>query len=76
MHTRDWLRVGQLPGEVKVNMAVDMTNTCLRVCAEGIRAQFPEISEGELLEWLRERLDWASVGRRAEEVRYLSVGCD
>lgn len=61
--------VGRLPGEVKVNIAVDMTNTCLRVCAEGIRAQFPEISEGELLERLRERLDWAKrwqKGRRSK----------
>ncbi len=51
-------RVGRLPSEVKVLMAVEMTEAVVGVCAEGIRAQFPGISEQEVLEKLRERLDW------------------
>ena len=50
-----------MPGEVKVMMAIDMTQAMVGVCAEGIRAQFPGISEEEVREKLRERLDW---GRR------------
>lgn len=52
-------RVGRLPGEVKVQMAVDMTEAMVGVCAEGIRVQYPGISEEEVLEKLRERLDWS-----------------
>lgn len=53
----EWL--GRLPGEVKVMMAIDMTQAMVGVCAEGIRAQFPGICEEEVLEKLRERLDWS-----------------
>jgi len=40
-------------------MAIDMTQAMVGVCAEGIRAQFPGIGEEEVLEKLRERLDWS-----------------
>jgi hypothetical protein len=53
-----WEELGRLPGEVKVMMAIDMTQAMVGVCAEGIRAQFPGISEEEVREKLRERLDW------------------
>ena len=43
----------------KVAVAVDMTDACVRVCADGIRAQYPDISEDELLVKLRERLEWS-----------------
>jgi hypothetical protein len=43
---------------VKVNMAIEMTEACVRVCAEGIKAQFSGISDKELMEKLRERLEW------------------
>jgi len=55
----NWERLGRLKPEVKVLIAMDMTDGCLRVCADGIRQQFPGISEEELLEKLRERLQWA-----------------
>jgi hypothetical protein len=45
-------------------VAVDMTDACVRVCAAGIRAQYPGISEEELLAKLRERLEWGKRGRR------------
>jgi hypothetical protein len=57
-------RVGRLPSEVKVNMAMDMTESMVRVCAEGIRAQYPGITEKELMEKLRERLEWSKRWRK------------
>jgi len=51
-------RLGFLKPEEKVALALDMTDGCVRVCAEGIRNQCPDISEEELLAKLRERLEW------------------
>jgi hypothetical protein len=59
-------RLGRLPPETKVGMAIDMTDAMLGVCAEGIKAQFPGISEKKLMEKLRERLDW---GKRRQKRR-------
>jgi len=56
-------RLGRLKPEEKVAVAVDMTDACVRVCADGIRAQYPGISEEELLARLRERLEWGKRGR-------------
>lgn len=61
---RDWLRIGRLLPEVKVGMAIDMTEACVRVCAAGIRAQNPDMSEQELMEKLRERLEWSKRWRK------------
>jgi len=52
----DWSR---LKPEEKVNMAIDMTDVVVRVCAEGIRVQYPRITEEELLQRLRERIRYA-----------------
>ena len=52
-------RLGRLKPEEKVAICMDMTGFCVRVCAAGIRAQYPSISEEELLEKLRERLEWS-----------------
>ena len=49
-------RLGHLKPEEKVLIAMDMTDGCVRVCADGIRQQFPGISGKELIEKLRERL--------------------
>ena len=56
-------RLGYLKPEQKVLIAIDMTDGCLRVCADGIRQQFPGIGDEELLEKLRERLEWAKLNR-------------
>lgn len=56
-------RLGHLKPEQKVLIAIDMTDGCMRVCADGIRQQFPGISDAELLEKLRERLEWAKLNR-------------
>jgi hypothetical protein len=53
-----------LKPEEKVAIALDMSDACVRVCADGIRAQYPSISEEELLARLRERLEWGKRGRR------------
>jgi len=49
-------RVGRLKSELKVDMAVDMNEVCVRVCAEGIKSQNPNITDEELIEKLQERL--------------------
>jgi hypothetical protein len=51
-------RLGRLKPEEKIAMAIDMTDACGCICADGIRAQNPDISEEELVEKLRERLEW------------------
>ena len=55
----NWERLGRLKPEEKVMIAVDMTDVCVQVCVEGIRQQYPGITEEELIEKLRERLHWA-----------------
>lgn len=60
---KDLVRLRQLKPEEKVNIAIDMTDACVHICTEGIRAQYPKIGEDELLEKLRERTEYAK-GRR------------
>jgi hypothetical protein len=52
-------RLGRLKPSTKVAIALDMTDTCVQVCADGIRAQNSGISEEALIEKLRERLEWS-----------------
>jgi hypothetical protein len=59
-------RLGSLKPEEKVAIAMDMTDACVRVCADGIKAQCPGISEAELIEKLRERLEWSKRWRKRE----------
>jgi hypothetical protein len=56
-------RLGRLSPEVKVAVALELSEGCVRVCADGIRAACPGISEEELLVRLRERLVWGKRGR-------------
>jgi len=50
------LDFSELTPEEKVNLAINMTDVCVRICAEGIRDQHPGITEDRLLEMLRERI--------------------
>lgn len=59
-------RVGSLKPEEKVAIAIDMTDACVRICATGIRAQCPDITEAELNEKLRKRLEWSKRPRKQE----------
>jgi hypothetical protein len=56
-------RLGRLKPEEKAAVAMDMSDFCVCVCADGIRAQHPDIGEEELLARLRERLEWCKRGR-------------
>lgn len=55
---KDAEHLGRLKPEEKITIAVDMTDACFRICADGIRAQNSDISKEELIEKLRERLEW------------------
>lgn len=48
-----------LKPEEKVNLAIGMTDACVRVCADAVRDQYGTINEGELLERVRERIMYA-----------------
>ena len=61
---RDAERLGRLKPEEKVMLAIGMSDFVVHVCAEGIRAQNPNISDEELVEKLRERLEWSKRLRR------------
>jgi len=50
----------------KVDMAISMTDLCVRVCADGIRDRNPNIGEEELVEQIRERFRFAK--RRRDRV--------
>jgi hypothetical protein len=49
-------RLEWLKPEERVNLAVGMSDVCVRVCADGVRDQNLGISEGELIERVREGL--------------------
>jgi len=57
----DW---EELKPEERVDLAIGMSDVVVRVCAEGVRAQYPDISEEELIEKVRERLEWSKRWRK------------
>jgi hypothetical protein len=59
-------RLGRMKPEEKVAIAIDITDACMCICAEGIKAQCPDISEAELIERLQERLEWSKRRRKRE----------
>lgn len=61
------LNLRRLKPEEKANIAIDMTDACVRICAEGISAQCPSIDGDELLKMLRERIAYAKRWHRHEE---------
>jgi hypothetical protein len=63
----DAQRLGSLKPNQKVAIAIDMTDICVRICADGIRAQNPGISSEDLIEKLRERLEWTKRHQKKEE---------
>ncbi len=56
---KNWKYLGTLKPEEKVLLCVDMTDGCIQICSGGIRSQFPNITEKELIDKLRERLEWS-----------------
>jgi hypothetical protein len=59
-------RLGRLKPEEKVVVAIEMTDACVLICKAGIQAQCPVVSEAELNETLRKRLEWSKRLRRQE----------
>ena len=51
------MKLEDLTPEEKVALTVDMVDTCLRICAEGIRNRENVINQEELKEKLRARLE-------------------
>jgi hypothetical protein len=47
---------GRLKPEDRVNLAIGMSDVCVRVCADGVKYQNQGISEEELIERVWERL--------------------
>ena len=58
-------RSGNL-GEERVNLAVSMTDACVRICADSVRARYSIVSEKDLLERVRARIMYQR--RRKREV--------
>lgn len=52
-------QLGRLQPEVKVKMAIEMTEAMASLCIEGIKAQNPKVTKEELMERLRCRFEWA-----------------
>lgn len=48
----------RLKPEEKVNMTIEMTEAVVRICADGIRDQNPNITEKALQEELRKRVNY------------------
>lgn len=59
----NWERLGHLKPEQKVMISISMTNGVVSICSEGIRQQSPSISDSELLQKLRDRLEWTKDNR-------------
>lgn len=57
----DWRR---LKREQRVDLAVDMSDVCIRICAEGVKAQNPRLGDEALIELVRERLMYEKNSRR------------
>jgi hypothetical protein len=45
----------KLSPEEKVKIAINMSDVCVRICAEGIRNQHKSISQEKLIEEIRKR---------------------
>ena len=57
----------KLKPEEKVELAISMTDACVRICADGIRDRQPTISDRELIEQVRERIMFAKRHEHEEQ---------
>jgi hypothetical protein len=65
------LVVKRLKPEERVNLAIGMSDVCIRICAEGIKAENPSIGDKELIEKLRERFEWSKRYQKSKRYRKL-----
>jgi hypothetical protein len=56
----------KLKPEDKVNLSINMTDVCIRICADAARDQDKTIKKDEIMEWIRERIMYKK--RRHHEV--------
>jgi len=49
----------ELKPEERVNLAIGMTDACIRVCIEGISNRDRSLTEEEVMEMVRERIMYA-----------------
>lgn len=61
-----WLSLDKLKPEEKVNLSIDMTNVCARVCVDSIRDRDKALEEEELIDRVRARIMYGK--RRHREV--------
>jgi len=50
------LNLEKLKPEEKVNLAINMTDVVVQICAEGVRSQEKIVNEKELIEKVRARM--------------------
>jgi len=60
------LSLRKLTPEEKVNLAINMTDVCVQICAEGVKNQNKNITEAQLMEEVRARIMYQK--RRHHEV--------
>ena len=64
---KDWKSLGKLKPEEKVYICIDMTDGCIQICTDGIRNHFPDLSEEDITEKVRERLEWSKRSHWSEK---------
>jgi hypothetical protein len=50
------LSVKKLKPEEKVNLAINMTDVVVQICADGVKDENPNITQAQLREKVRERI--------------------
>jgi len=68
-NTRTWvlcLSWGKLKPEEKVNLAIGMTDVCVRICVDALIDQHPTIKREELSKLVRERILYQKQRGRSE----------
>lgn len=50
------MSLDRLKPEEKVNLAISMTDVCIRICIDAVKDRYGPISEEELAERVRERI--------------------
>ncbi len=59
-------RLRSLKPTEKIALCIDMTDTCIQICAAGIQQRNQNISQEELIVQIRERLAWTKPYSRKE----------
>jgi len=52
------LRLKRLKPEEKVKMAIEMTDAVVKICADGIRDQYPSFTEEQVQKELAKRVNY------------------